>query len=241
MLAQPPECWPCACQPARAHGATAEDGEGWWKQRRSTAPATSACASPRQGLKPGAPAEYRRRLCFGKVVALRRPLSGLVAGRAIARVATLLPNPSLERRPREAGRRSSNVRHHRDARLTTTDDEPRLRNSLQALNTALTTIGLSLDIVGVLLLWRFGLPPDVRRGGKSFLLLEQSDEAEAKRAQLYDRFSHLAILLLVAGFALQLLGTLLPVAPSEAAKPAATQANAQASAVPGQASVPARK
>jgi hypothetical protein len=59
---------------------------------------------PRQGSKPGAPAEYRRRLCFGKVVALRRPLSGLLASRAIAHVATLLPNPSLERRPREAGR-----------------------------------------------------------------------------------------------------------------------------------------
>jgi hypothetical protein len=41
-----PECRPCACQPARAHGATAEDGEGRWKQRRSTAPATSACAAP---------------------------------------------------------------------------------------------------------------------------------------------------------------------------------------------------
>jgi hypothetical protein len=97
-----PKRGPCAYQRVRAHAATAEDGEGRWKQRRSTAPATSDCAATGPGAKSGAPAEYRRRLCFGKVVALRRPRSGPVASRALVHMATLLPNPSLERRPREA-------------------------------------------------------------------------------------------------------------------------------------------
>lgn len=77
-------------------------------------------------------------------------------------------------------------------------------------NAAISAIGLCLDIVGVLLLWKFGLPPDVRRDGASFLMLEQTDESEKKKGAYYDRMSHTAITLIVLGFAMQLIGTLLP-------------------------------
>lgn len=70
------------------------------------------------------------------------------------------------------------------------------------------TIGLCLDIVGVIMLFFFGLPPEVRRGGKSFLVLESStneeSEKEARKARWYDRASWLALVLLIAGFGLQI-------------------------------------
>ena len=52
--------------------------------------------------KPGAPAEYRRRSWSGKGWALRRLAQGFLVSQPTAHVATLRPNPSLERRPHEA-------------------------------------------------------------------------------------------------------------------------------------------
>ena len=73
-------------------------------------------------------------------------------------------------------------------------------------STFLTAVGLVLDIIGFIFLWKFGLPPDVRRGGKSFLLLEERDEDESKKATCYDRISRLSVFLIVMGFVFQLLG-----------------------------------
>lgn len=77
-------------------------------------------------------------------------------------------------------------------------------------NAAISAIGLCLDIAGVLLLWKFGLPPDVRRDGASFFRLEETDESEKLRGDCYDLMSHIAIALIVFGFSMQLIGTLLP-------------------------------
>jgi hypothetical protein len=71
------------------------------------------------------------------------------------------------------------------------------------------SIGLGADIIGAVLLWRFGLPRDVRRSGASYLLLEQTDEREVAKAKRYDALGTLGICLLAAGFALQLLSNLL--------------------------------
>jgi hypothetical protein len=73
---------------------------------------------------------------------------------------------------------------------------------------ALSPIGLMLDIVGVVLVWRFGLPQSVYRGGVQHLILEQIDEKEAARAARYDRYSQLGLILLIGGFVLQLIGSL---------------------------------
>ena len=77
-------------------------------------------------------------------------------------------------------------------------------------NSEISALGLFLDIIGVLLLWRFGLPPDIRRSGHSYVLLEVEDESEKKKAKLYDKISHVAILIIVLGFAFQAAGALLP-------------------------------
>ena len=53
---------------------------------------------------------------------------------------------------------------------------------LGGLSALLTSIGLVFDIAGVLLLFRFGLPPDVRRLGTSYLLLERKRRREGRGA-----------------------------------------------------------
>ena len=68
------------------------------------------------------------------------------------------------------------------------------------------TLGLALDIIGVVLLFHFGLPPDVNRDGAVGWTLG-TDEAEAQKARRYARRSWTALHLIVTGFALQIVGT----------------------------------
>ena len=73
----------------------------------------------------------------------------------------------------------------------------------------ISSIGLVLDIIGAILLWKYGLPEAINRGGEQFLTLEQSDENEAAKARRYDWYSKVALTLLIMGFALQLAGNYL--------------------------------
>lgn len=73
----------------------------------------------------------------------------------------------------------------------------------------LSIIGLVLSIMGTLLLWRFGLPNDIRRHGESYLLLEGTDRDEIKKAKRYERLSVFAIILLLVGFIFQLMSNFL--------------------------------
>ena len=68
------------------------------------------------------------------------------------------------------------------------------------------TLGLGLDIAGVILLFRFGLPPDVRRNGANYFTWG-ADEAEAGKAKQYDKTSWSALGLIVLGFLLQIVST----------------------------------
>jgi hypothetical protein len=66
-----------------------------------------------------------------------------------------------------------------------------------------------MDIVGVILLWRFGLPPDVNRHGARFVFpASASNSAEAVKAKIYDFFAKVALLLIVLGFVFQFIGSL---------------------------------
>jgi hypothetical protein len=77
------------------------------------------------------------------------------------------------------------------------------------LSDGINTIGLILDIAGVVLVWRFGLPPRVNRGGASYFMLEETDQDELKREARYDRLSRAGLGLVVVGFAIQLLSNFL--------------------------------
>ena len=67
------------------------------------------------------------------------------------------------------------------------------------------SVGLLLDVAGVLLLFKFGLPEDVRRKGESYLLLEKTDEAEMAKGKRYDFWARVALSLVLLGFVLQLI------------------------------------
>ena len=74
-----------------------------------------------------------------------------------------------------------------------------------SLAKVVNSAGLLLDVVGVLLLFKFGLPEDVRRKGEGYLLLEETDEAEIAKGRRYDFWARVALGLVVLGFVLQLI------------------------------------
>src|SRR5262245_1512571 len=67
----------------------------------------------------------------------------------------------------------------------------------------LSLIGLILNTIGTILIWRYGLPQDVNRKGESFLALEGGNQREVKKLQWFDRISSFGMLLIVCGFVLQ--------------------------------------
>jgi hypothetical protein len=72
-----------------------------------------------------------------------------------------------------------------------------------ALAKLINSSGLVFDISGAILLFKYGLPEDVRRKGQSYLLLEGTDDAQIAKGKLYDRFGRAGVILLILGFALQ--------------------------------------
>ena len=71
----------------------------------------------------------------------------------------------------------------------------------------LNSFGLILDIIGICLLFKFGLPPSSYREKQGFaLLLESAPSEEEKEEQTrrYDQRSRWALALIVIGFVLQI-------------------------------------
>jgi len=69
----------------------------------------------------------------------------------------------------------------------------------------ISSIGLALDIIGVLLIWKYGIPNEVRRGGIQSIDFEGPDLTEAEKARRYGKWSNIGLGLLLFGFVLQLL------------------------------------
>ncbi|MDO8544568.1 MAG: hypothetical protein Q7S40_29355 [Opitutaceae bacterium] len=72
----------------------------------------------------------------------------------------------------------------------------------------ISSFGLVLDIVGALLIWKFGLPEEVYRSGRVPAIYNPATPDEEKKIRKYDRLATIGVLALVCGFALQLVGTL---------------------------------
>ena len=68
----------------------------------------------------------------------------------------------------------------------------------------INSVGLFLDIVGVFLLFRYGLPENVSQTGESFFSLADTNEEEVKKWKRYKKLSYSALVFLVVGFVLQL-------------------------------------
>jgi len=69
----------------------------------------------------------------------------------------------------------------------------------------LNSIGLVLDIVGAIILFKYGIPEKIDKDGNVHLLLEDVDEDEIKKAKKYKLYSRIGIMLLIIGFSLQLI------------------------------------
>ncbi len=68
----------------------------------------------------------------------------------------------------------------------------------------LNSIGLSLDIIGVILLFFFGLNKNISKGGTIHLVIEQTDETEKEQWKFYNWMSILGLVLVVIGFLIQI-------------------------------------
>ena len=70
------------------------------------------------------------------------------------------------------------------------------------MNNLLSIIGLSLDIIGVGILFFYGMPPKYNQGYVEMI--------PSKEYKIKDRISKTGFLLIIAGFTLQLIPYLLP-------------------------------
>jgi hypothetical protein len=66
-----------------------------------------------------------------------------------------------------------------------------------------SSFGLILDIVGALIIFHYGLPQNIDRSGKVYIVTSEVDETEKSQANFFDRMSLFGISLLVLGFIMQ--------------------------------------
>ena len=66
------------------------------------------------------------------------------------------------------------------------------------------TTGLIFTLVGVLILFRYGMPFHVPTGGIIGLALEHENEAEKKKEKRYRRWGYAGLFALILGIALQI-------------------------------------
>ncbi len=71
---------------------------------------------------------------------------------------------------------------------------------------ALNIIGLVLNLVGVIILFRYGMPYHVPTGGAVHIITEQIDTAEKALESRYEIFGYFGLVAIVAGTALQIVG-----------------------------------
>ena len=76
---------------------------------------------------------------------------------------------------------------------------------MMTYSSIVNSAGLVLDIIGAILLIKFGIPNKIDPEGRMAIEWDDTDQAEIKKAKTYQRWSDIAILLIILGFALQLL------------------------------------
>jgi hypothetical protein len=71
-------------------------------------------------------------------------------------------------------------------------------------------VGLALTLVGVLILFRWGMPFHVPTGGASHLILLQSDPKDIALERIYTIIGYVGLTALILGTVLQMVATLMP-------------------------------
>ncbi|MGE4545851.1 MAG: hypothetical protein AB7D06_17300 [Pedobacter sp.] len=78
------------------------------------------------------------------------------------------------------------------------------------MKTLLNSGGLSLDIIGAVLIFKFGLPEPIGRDGYTYFMVRTEDDQEEKQSKTYDFLAKAGIWFLILGFAFQLLSNYVP-------------------------------
>ena len=68
----------------------------------------------------------------------------------------------------------------------------------------LNTLGLILDIIGVIILFKFGLPADVSKEGHIGMAFQGTNTDDIKKYKKFDIWSRIGLGLLILGFLLQI-------------------------------------
>lgn len=69
-------------------------------------------------------------------------------------------------------------------------------------------VGLVANLIGVIILFRYGMPFHVPRKGQSSLLLEGIDHESLKKEACYTILGHVGLILIVVGTLFQVVGVL---------------------------------
>ncbi|MEZ4968762.1 MAG: hypothetical protein R2814_03695 [Flavobacteriaceae bacterium] len=69
----------------------------------------------------------------------------------------------------------------------------------------INSIGLFFDIIGVVLLFKYGLPADISKDGSIRMIFQGTDHDEVNKWKKYNFWSRFALILIIIGFALQIL------------------------------------
>ena len=75
--------------------------------------------------------------------------------------------------------------------------------------TFVNSVGLSLDIFGACLIFKYGLPEKIDREGHNQVIVGGTNEKEIQKAKKYDFWATVGIVCLIIGFALQLVSNFL--------------------------------
>jgi hypothetical protein len=73
----------------------------------------------------------------------------------------------------------------------------------------LAVIGLFLDMIGVIFIFFFGIPPRLDIEGNTYIITEEKDKDEIRLAKRYKIFSYFGLIFVFTGFLMQLLSYLL--------------------------------
>jgi hypothetical protein len=74
----------------------------------------------------------------------------------------------------------------------------------------INSIGLAFDIIGVLLLFKYGLPSEISKTGSVGMTFQQTDHEQIRKWKIYNRWSWAGLGFIITGFALQLVSNFIP-------------------------------
>lgn len=73
-----------------------------------------------------------------------------------------------------------------------------------SMGKSINSLGLILDIIGVVILFKFGLPSEVSKEGEQLIAADKPKESQLNKYRKYEFWSRFGLALLIVGFLCQL-------------------------------------